>query len=195
MHRRHEPRLVRCFSSSYHHVDAVLTFTCRTRVFNLQITLMFLPFFHSGCDGNYYPNPCGAWSMGVSVSSMGECDEDVGVESVETTSTSAPLLGSSYCTYSPNTTCYPSSGWPTCCGVDSGASCPEDRPPLTGLRNSWTILPVGNGSLQQQSGHSPRRLRRNSRHVHLRHEPRLVSSFSCYSGRCPVNIHLSYESI
>jgi hypothetical protein len=51
-----------------------------------------------------------------------------GVEFVETSSTSVPLLGSSYCTYSPNTTCYPS-GLPSCCGVDSGVSCPEEQPP------------------------------------------------------------------
>ena len=37
-------------------------------------------------------------------------------------------VGTSYCTYSQNTTCY-LSGWPTCCGVDSGASCPDDQPP------------------------------------------------------------------
>ena len=103
---------------------------------------MFLPLFHSGCDGKNYSNACGAWSMGVSVSSMGECGEDGGVEFVETSSTSVPLLGSSYCTYSPNTTCYPS-GWPSCCGVDSGASCPEEQPPC----DYCEVGPAANASL------------------------------------------------
>ena len=103
---------------------------------------MFLPLFHSGCDGKNYSNACGAWSMGVSVSSMGECGEDGGVEFVETSSTSVPLLGSSYCTYSPSTTCYPS-GWPSCCGVDSGASCLEEQPPC----DYCEVGPAANASL------------------------------------------------
>merc|ERR1719162_419865 len=37
-----------------------------------------------------------------------------------------PLLGSSYCTYSPDKECY-SSGWPECCGADE-ESCPDARP-------------------------------------------------------------------
>ncbi len=43
--------------------------------------------FHSGCDGKDYSNPCGAWSMGVSVSHMGECrvfPEEGGVVVAET---------------------------------------------------------------------------------------------------------------
>ena len=91
---------------------------------------MFLPLFHSGCDGKNYSNACGAWSMGVSVSSMGECGvipEEVGVVFAETTSTSVSVSGGSYCTYGPNTTCY-ESGWPSCCGSDN-ATCPEEQPP------------------------------------------------------------------
>jgi hypothetical protein len=84
--------------------------------------------FHSGCDGKNYSNPCGAWSMGVSVSSMGECGvipEEVGVVFAETTSTSVSVSGGSYCTYGPNTTCY-ESGWPSCCAEE--ATCPEEEP-------------------------------------------------------------------
>ncbi len=87
------------------------------------------PLPHSGCDGETYGNSCGAYSAGVSVSYMGECTEE-GDEVViaETSSTPTSPPGSSYCTYSPDTTCY-ESGWPTCCGVDSGASCPDEQPP------------------------------------------------------------------
>ena len=49
---------------------------------------------------------------------------------------------------------------------------------LSGLRNSWTILPVGNESLQQQRRHSSRHLHRNSQNVHHGHESRLVRCFS-----------------
>ena len=42
---------------------------------------------------------------------------------------SRALVGGSYCTFSPNATCYYPSGWPSCCSVDSGASCPEEQPP------------------------------------------------------------------
>jgi hypothetical protein len=43
--------------------------------------------FHSGCDGRNYSNPCVAWSIGVSVSRMGECGvipEEGGVVVAET---------------------------------------------------------------------------------------------------------------
>ena len=65
---------------------------------------MSLPFIHSGCDGNDYSNPCDAYSQGVSVSRMGECDvnpEEGGVEFVETTSTSVPVAGGTYCEVGP----------------------------------------------------------------------------------------------
>ena len=64
---------------------------------------------------------------------MGECgaiSEEGVVELAETTWASVPLVGSSYCTYSPDTTCY-QSGWPSCCEEDSDSAdaCPEERPP------------------------------------------------------------------
>jgi hypothetical protein len=36
--------------------------------------------------------------------------------------------GSSYCTYSPDMTCY-ESGWPSCCMEDGGETCAEEQPP------------------------------------------------------------------
>ena len=40
------------------------------------------------------------------------------------------LVGSSYCTYAPNTVCY-TSGWPACCvtGVMTNVSCTDTQPP------------------------------------------------------------------
>eukprot|EP01082_Thalassiosira_pseudonana_P008531 g7480.t1 g7480 contig24:721706-722609(-) len=35
--------------------------------------------------------------------------------------------GSSYCTWSPDTSCY-KSGWPSCCSQNNGASCPSTQP-------------------------------------------------------------------
>jgi len=99
-------------------------------VSNPQIMIMSPLSFHSGCDGRNYSNPCEAWSMGVSVSRMGECSvipEEGGVIFAEPTPTSVPLLGSSYCTYGPNMTCY-EDGWPSCCRSDN-ATCPDDQPP------------------------------------------------------------------
>ena len=99
---------------------------------------MSLPLFHSGCDGKNYSNACDAYSQGVSVSRTGECGaipEEGGVVIAVTTSTPAPVAvpGGSYCTYSPNMTCY-ESGWPSCCAEE--ASCPEEKPaceiPLVG---------------------------------------------------------------
>jgi hypothetical protein len=36
--------------------------------------------------------------------------------------------GSSFCTNSPDMTCY-ESGWPSCCVEDGGETCPEEQPP------------------------------------------------------------------
>jgi hypothetical protein len=72
-----------------------------------------------GCDGMTYSNECTAHSNGTSVSSTGECEAPEEVP------------GASYCTYSPDTTCYPSTdGRPACC---ADGSCPDggtgDAPP------------------------------------------------------------------
>jgi len=37
-----------------------------------------------------------------------------------------PLMGSNYCTWSPNTSCF-ENGWPSCCGNET-VSCPESQP-------------------------------------------------------------------
>ena len=52
--------------------------------------------------------------------------------------------GGNYCTFSPNTTCY-SSGWPSCCGVDSNASAssPKEQPPC----NYCEVGPASDASL------------------------------------------------
>jgi len=50
--------------------------------------------------------------------------------------------GGNYCTFSPNAICYPS-GWPSCCGVDLGASCPEEQPPC----DYCEVGPAANASL------------------------------------------------
>ena len=36
-------------------------------------------------------------------------------------------MGSSYCTWEPDTSCY-KSGWPRCCSRDNGINCPATRP-------------------------------------------------------------------
>ena len=41
--------------------------------------------------------------------------------------TEPPLVGTSYCTYAPDYSCY-ATGWPSCCSVDF-TTCPEERPP------------------------------------------------------------------
>jgi hypothetical protein len=38
------------------------------------------------------------------------------------------VVGSSYCTYAPNTVCY-TSGWPACCNMTNVSSCTDTQPP------------------------------------------------------------------
>ena len=38
------------------------------------------------------------------------------------------LLGESFCTYSPDKTCY-ATGWPACCDDKKGKDCPKEQPP------------------------------------------------------------------
>merc|ERR1719254_353184 len=77
-----------------------------------------------GCDGTTYSNPCVARTAPATIASKGACeaDGDVGVG----------MVGTSYCTWSPDTECFPSNnGWPACCGDDS-QDCPEERPACEG---------------------------------------------------------------
>ena len=69
-----------------------------------------------GANGHTYNNECIAQNFGQGVASEGECPP-----------------GSSYCTYSPDDSCYPETGWPACCSDEwSGASCPTEQPPCVG---------------------------------------------------------------
>ena len=69
-----------------------------------------------GANGHTYSNECVATNYGQEVASEGECPP-----------------GASYCTYSPDDSCYPETGWPACCSDESGgASCPVEQPPCVG---------------------------------------------------------------
>ena len=52
------------------------------------------------------------------------------------------LLGESYCTYSPDKSCY-ITGWPACCLVEG--TCPEEQPPceIPDMSMSMPSLPLG----------------------------------------------------
>lgn len=71
-----------------------------------------------GRDGVTYDNKCMAENAGQLITFDAACPEDAAV---------MPALGSSYCTWSPDLTCYPESGWPACCG-DEEVECPDERP-------------------------------------------------------------------
>ncbi|KAL7480270.1 hypothetical protein ACHAW6_005961 [Cyclotella cf. meneghiniana] len=65
-----------------------------------------------GCNGYTYDNSCVAENFGAEICSEGQCP-----------------MGASYCTYSPDTKCYPDGGWPACCSDNlGGASCPSKQP-------------------------------------------------------------------
>ena len=65
-----------------------------------------------GANGHTYDNSCIAENFGQVVVSQGMCPP-----------------GANYCTYSPDTKCYPDGGWPACCYDNfGGASCPAEAP-------------------------------------------------------------------
>jgi len=61
---------------------------------------------------------------------------------VAATGAPTPLLGSSYCTYAPDETCY-EGGWPKCCGKKDGKDCPEEQPPCEIETEEPTPAPIG----------------------------------------------------
>jgi len=95
---------------------------CDTRILTHKGTCMAVPEACitlvspvCGCDQVTYSNECEAHAKGVSVSRDGPCVIE-------------PIVppGASYCTYSPDATCY-RSGHPACCAEPG--TCPEARPP------------------------------------------------------------------
>lgn len=94
--------------------EAAGTTVCNAEAECERCTKEFVPV--CGANGYTYNNECIAKNYGQEVASEGQCPP-----------------GASYCTYSPDDSCYPETGWPACCSDElGGASCPTEQPPCVG---------------------------------------------------------------